>query len=292
MFDDLSKELKYQIKAGGFWIQSIIANVAIFIIVNISNSYESFSHSTHETTSNSILKYLSLSSNLHFDIFHPWVWITHIFTHQSVFHLLWNMLNLYWFSLIVQDLIGRKHAITIFFESGILGGIFFLMASSLLPWSSHQDVIAYGASASVMGLLFAAATISPNYELTLLFIGRVAIKYIAVAFLVLDLLFVGQTQNSGGHAAHIGGALMGYMYIILLRHGYRLSPIDWFTKRKTRQKRISSTSQNLLSGVSVKNKNTTDPELRMNQILDKIKQSGIQSLNMDEKNFLDQFSGK
>ncbi|MEO6191253.1 MAG: rhomboid family intramembrane serine protease [Saprospiraceae bacterium] len=292
MFREIVQDLKYQVRVGGFWVSIILLCALVFIIINFSNSYFIITHREELGFENPILKYISLSSSWSFDLTHIWVWITHLFTHQGFFHILFNMLNLYWFGMIVEDLIGKKHAITIFFEAGLMGGIFFLLSCSLLPWYQNQQIIAYGASSSVMGLIIAAATISPNYNIRLIIIGNVALKYVAIVLLFIDLLFLGQMDNSGGHASHIGGAFLGYVYINLLRNGISLSPSDWFIKpfiasQKNSRYYVPEQKKSIPTYTEIE-----DPENKLNRILEKIKKSGINSLSNEEQKFLDQLAGK
>ncbi len=291
MFSELYKDLKFQYTTGGFWTKVILFSVLVFIIVNISNSYYALTQSSTTSGENLLLKYLSLSSDWKFDLTYIWVWLSHIFTHQSVMHILFNMLNLYWFGNIVEDLIGKQHAKSIFFESAIVGGVFFILATQFLPNYFGITVQAYGASAAVMGLLLAAATISPNYNLRLILFGNVAIKYIALVFVVIDLLFFAQSSNSGGHMAHIGGALMGYVYVKLLQNGIHLSPYSWF---KFNKPRLTNTNRSISTSKPkrIEEDKTLNQDAYLNQLLEKIKRSGLESLTFEEKNFLDQISRK
>lgn len=287
MFDSLWSDLRYQLRTGGFRMWVIVISVFVFVALQISASYHQFSAEKSTEIYHPLLKWLSLSSSWYDDLIHPWVWLTHLFTHQSFFHLLWNMLSLYWFGMIVEDLIGQRHAIRIFVLAGLAGALLFMLSCAIFPWMKYDDHIAYGTSASVMGLLFAAAALSPDYQLTLLLIGRVSIKYIALAWLVLDLLFVGQNSNSGGHAAHIGGALAGYLYIVMLRSGISFNRQSKNALRTRRQ--LSSTRT---AAAPLVKKTETNAEVRLNEILDKIRKNGMASLTEDEKKFLEQLSEK
>ncbi len=283
MFDSLFKDLKYQWTTGNFWVRSIGISVAIFVMLNLVKALFTFQNNgIAGVVYDDIIHSISMSSNWKSNLIQFWVWLTHIYVHEGFFHLLWNMLWLYWFANIVEDLIGARHAKFIFFESAFCGGLFFVIAAQWIPWYQHSEVHAYGASAAVNGMLFAAATISPGYTIRLVLIGDVQIKYIALVVLILDLLFAGQQSNTGGHFAHLGGALWGYLYVILLRRGISMdftSPLK--KKEKTR----------IRKNIRMHKPNTDPPaEDRLNKILDKIHQHGIQSLSSEEKQFLDQKS--
>lgn len=291
MFAELYDDLKYQVRTGGFSVIVILICVAVFIIANVFNSYQTLSNASYIGEQNLFLKYVSLSQDIVFNLKHFWVWITHLFTHVSLFHLLFNMINLYWFGMIVEDLIGNRHLKFIFFLAGIFGGIFFLVSAQLLPWYHGQDVIAYGASSAIMGLIFAATAISPNYNLRLILFGNVSIKYIALVLIVLDLLFIGQNDNSGGRAAHLGGAFFVYFYIFMLRQGIDLTSIFKF-QRKPKMKAVRNIPvYSQTAGTSGQQK-IKKSDYNLDQLLEKIKAKGIQSLTPEEKKFLDQQSNQ
>ncbi len=291
MFSEIIKDVKYQIRIGGPWVRIILLCAAVFFIVNIIKSYFIFSQQGLNTNDyQTILKYIVLSSSIWHNFIFPWVWITHLFVHEGLFHFIWNMVALYWFGLIVEDFIGRRAALIIFFEGGIVGGIFFLLSCQVIPWYQNQGshITAYGASAGIMALLFAAAKISPNYNIRLLLIGNVPIKYLALVLLVLDLLFMSQ-ENTGGHIAHIGGALFGYLYIFLLRKGISLDPGKLFVPKlnSPKKSKYQQKKQQTKKAPIVANDNK---EERLNQILEKIKREGIEVLTAEEKLFLEEMS--
>ncbi|MBK9270393.1 MAG: rhomboid family intramembrane serine protease [Saprospiraceae bacterium] len=290
MFEELGKDIKYQIRTGGIITRLILFCILIFFLLNLLRSYYMISDRGVDTGDfNLLLKYVAMSSDPKFVLLHPWVLITHLFVHMGLFHLLWNMVALHWFGRIVEDLIGSKHLGLIFFEGGLAGGILFMCTAWLVPWLSGAD-LAYGASAAVMALLLAAATISPNYTIRLLLIGPVSIKYLAAALILIDLIFAGQNSNSGGRVAHLGGALFGYLYIFLLRSGISLDPSQWFGSdadikvQKKKAKVVHEEKKKFTKPIP------KDPSDRLDVLLDKIRQHGLDSLTEAEKKELDQIS--
>jgi membrane associated rhomboid family serine protease len=294
MFDSIYKDIQYRIRTGGFWVRCIALCIAVFLIINLVRAYFTFTNDGFPgVLYYDIIHSISLSSTLKHDLYFPWVWITHIFLHEGFFHLLWNMLWLFWIGSIVEDLIGSRHAILIFFETAIAGGIFFIISAALFPWYKGIEVHAYGASAAVTGLLFAAATLSPKYEVRLILIGNVQIKYLALVVLILDLLFAGENTNSGGHFAHIGGAFWGWMYITLLRNGYAMDSWLSLFKRRTKNAASKYTENRRFNSPGKKQSNTPAPipkEEKLNKILDKIKTQGMEKLTSEEKDFLEHIS--
>lgn len=108
MFDSIYKDLKYKIRTGGFWMRCILLNVSIFVLINILKAWFTFQNGTSPGIEYyDIIHSVSLSSEWLYNFTHFWVWITHFFVHEGFFHLLWNMLWLYWLANIVDDLIGK-----------------------------------------------------------------------------------------------------------------------------------------------------------------------------------------
>lgn len=284
MFDSIVKDIRYKLQTGGFWIRCIAICIAVFLLLNILKAWFTFSNDGLAGEAYfDIIYSVSISSEWIDNIWRIWVWLTHIFVHEGFFHLLWNMMWLYWFAAIVEDLIGIRHAKYIFFEAALFGALAFILSAQFIPWYQHMEIHAYGASAAVNGLLFAAATISPTYNIRLLIFGNVQLKYLALVILILDILFAGQNSNTGGHFAHLGGALWGYLYIVLLRKGVDMDVLKLITfqQKKKKHKTIPFHRKPKMHG------NEKPAEDRLNQILDKIHKQGIQALSEDEKSFLD-----
>ncbi|MBK8956678.1 MAG: rhomboid family intramembrane serine protease [Saprospiraceae bacterium] len=287
MFDSILKDIRYKLKTGGFWIQCIAICIVVFLLLNVLKAWFTFSNGGIAGVAYyDIIHSVSLSSEWMDNVWHIWVWLTHIFVHEGFFHLLWNMMWLYWFAGIVEDLIGHRHSKYIFFEAALFGALVFLISAQFIPWYKHIEVHAYGASAAVNGLLFAAATISPTYNIRLFIFGNVQLKYLAMIILVLDILFAGQNSNSGGHFAHLGGALWGYLYIVFLRKGIQMDFIQQFSIPKSTKKSRTVKFQKRESG----HDSEKPGEDRLNKILDKIHKQGIQALSEEERSFLDRRS--
>jgi len=252
----------------------------------------------------SFTKYISLNESMVFNFTHPWVFVTHAFTHFSFFHILFNMLWLYWFGRILGDLLGDKHILPIYIL-GIIAGIVFFWISANYVFPNPGPTIAYGASAAVMAIIVAAGFTSPDYTISLIFIGPVRIKYIVLVLIILDLLAVSNLNNTGGHLAHLGGALMGGLVVTGLRNGYDLStPIDRIinkivsifepSERRKPKKRSPLKVSFKADERHARSGSRTDDAAeqyssadRLDEILDKIKQKGMASLSKEEKDFLE-----
>ncbi|MEJ5993082.1 rhomboid family intramembrane serine protease [Pedobacter sp. Du54] len=200
--------------------------------------------------------------------------LTYQFFHDGLFHILFNMLWLYWIGQIFLDFLKPRQFHFVYIGGGIFGALFFMLLFNFVPAFSAQKATLIGSSASVMAILGATTTLVPDYSFRLLLIGEVKLKYLALAYVFLDILGTAG-DNAGGSIAHLGGALFGFIFIKLLQNGK-----DWSTifKRKPKLK-------------VVRNKAPEKSEIFVNQkdidaILDKISKSGYDQLSKEEKETL------
>ncbi len=275
----------------------IVINLIVFVVLGLmrlillleSGSFESF------------LAYLVLSNDWVYDLTHPWVFVTNLFVHLEFFHLLWNMLFLYWFGRIVGDLLGDRHIHPLYFLGGIFGNVVLLLFFVLVP-SFHTGYIpSYGASAAVMSIVMASGMIAPDYEMNLLLIGRVKLKYVVLAIISIDVLTMGSLHNTGGHIAHLGGVLFGWFYIYALRNGWQIAPnflMNLFDRTAPEQEEpkreavVMSLNQFKKAQNSKPEQHVVDLDAQVDHILDKISKRGIDSLTSAEYKILEEASKK
>jgi len=299
MFESIWKDVKYQLSRGTRLNQLMLVNVMVFIVVLLVRIGFNIAYGATQNSFFSFTELLSFHSEPIYLVKHPWILITHMFLHVGVWHLIWNMLMLYWFGNIVGDLIGNKAILPLYIFSGLIGALAIFIFSRLFSYPS-ATVVAYGASAAVMGFILGATIIAPDYLMHLLLLGPVKLKYIALVVIFLDLVGLAENSNTGGHIGHLGGALGGVVFIWWLRNGYSLpdwsfkkSPAEIIPMRKT--VKVPSAKGNEHKSRTDKNPSRltkeSDPELKENEIdriLDKIRNHGISSLTSEERNTLDQ----
>lgn len=310
MFKSISEDIKQQFAFGNRITRLIIVNTFVFIAINLVNLFYLLSSGFNmEGGTSSFLKYLALSSDLSFDVMHPWVFLTHMFLHIGFTHFLFNMLYLYWFGRIVGDFLGDHRIYPLYLVSGLTGALFFLLTAPIYGSSDvlgSVPTIAYGASAAVMGIVAASGTIAPDYEIRMMFIGSVRLKYIVLIIILLDIFAFGSMANFGGHAAHIGGALFGYLFVIILQRGTDiLEPVNQFfgwlkslisddSKPRKKKSKLFTRHKQSSKGqhASDKAKRPRSEQAKLDDILEKIKLNGYNNLSAEEKEFLFQASKK
>ena len=243
----------------------------------------------------SIRTWLGMPSNLSLLITRPWTVVTHAFVHGDFFHILFNMMWFYWFGKIIQEFLGSDKVIALF-GMGILGGVLaFIGAYNMIPQFSQVSSIAtiVGASAGVTAAVIGAAVYFPNYTMYLMFIGPVKIKYIALVSVFLSLLGTRGTINPGGEFAHLGGALMGWLYMSQLKKGsdiggWVITSVNFIKSLFKPQPKIKVTHRagNRRPSKRASKSKPSDsitPQSDIDAILDKISEKGYESLTKEEK---------
>jgi membrane associated rhomboid family serine protease len=278
----------------------ILINTVIFLIVNVIGLF-TYLFAAGQTADSGISlsiigQYLALPSSLEALATKPWTIFTYMFLQEDFMHILFNLIMLYFGGLLFVEYLGEKRLLWTYLVGGISGALFFLSAFNIFPVFEpiKGSSVALGASASVLAIIIAVATYVPEYKVHLLFFGRVKLKYLAVIFVVIDLLSI-QSGNPGGHIAHLGGAFWGFLYAILLKNGtdiYRflnfsgLSPIKknrFSTENRNYKRPYSDDEYNAIKKKS---------QAKIDEILDKISKSGYSSLTKEEKELLFKTSKK
>ncbi|MEZ5032083.1 MAG: rhomboid family intramembrane serine protease [Saprospiraceae bacterium] len=299
MLQSILEDVRREFRMGNMVTRLVIVNIVGFLTINLIRLVLWLGNAgVVHPVYYQIRKYLTLSSEPWFDLTHPWVLITSIFLHEGFWHLLWNMLFLFWFGRIVGDLIGNHRVMPLYLLGGIFAGLIFILSAQFLPFGNHGEVYALGASGAVMALVVAAGMIAPDYGIHLIIIGEVRLKYIVAVLVVLDLISLANDSNTGGHFAHLGGAFFGYLFIVLIREGIDLSTgvnslmasiIGLFQPAQQKKgPRLVYVQEN---GKRKKtSRNEVNPQKKLDDILEKIKQKGIESLSAEERDFLEKQS--
>jgi len=256
-------------------------NVAVFLLINITQVFAKTFFNTN------IIKYYSqeyllLPASLPKLLTHFWTPVTYMFMHADIWHILFNMLWFYWFGQIFEEYLGKKRTLGLYFMGGLAGAFLFVFSYNVFPIFTHTNEAAtnvlLGASASVMAIMVATATLLPDYTISLILIGPVKLKWLVLFFIILD--FLGITGlNAGGELSHLGGALVGFLYIKQLQKGN-----DWIgniTKLFKPQPKLKVVSNN-----QSRKAYDLPRQEEIDLILDKISRSGYDSLSKQEKEIL------
>lgn len=279
--NNIFSEIRSNYKAGNSFTKLLYINLSFFIIYTlIWVPYPEI-----EKTIN----YLAFPSKTEILIHKPWTFLSYMFIHTDPLHILSNMVFLYFGSKLFLQHFNNKQLITTYILGGICGAIFFKLLFNIFPeyptFNAEKPLI--GASAGVFAIMIAATTYRPNSLIPLPFIGNVKLKHIAWVAIILFYIGIGNSDNPGGHIAHLGGALFGYIYIKQLQKGN-----DFSTGFSNFFERLVNTFKNKRKLKTVHKRAKTDYEFNsgksaqqkeIDKILEKISKSGYESLSKEEK---------
>lgn len=293
IIDDLISRFRNENIVGKY----IYVNVAVYVTIALVGVFATLFNAVLPIAE--VVRLLELPASLARLLYQPWALVTYMFMHEGFMHILWNMLALYGFGRIFLNFYSTRHFVGIYFLGGIVGGLFFVAAYNIFPYFEPIVGNAYlvGASAAVMAVITAAALRSPNTTVNLLVFGQMRLIVLAAITVGVSFLLL-SSDNAGGNFAHIGGALTGAVFAIMLNKGRDVTTlvnaaadflVKLFTKIKALFKRKPKMTFTRTEGAA---KHSTDydynarrreKENEMNIILEKVKRSGYSSLTDDEK---------
>lgn len=266
----ISQNITSQLKSGNklYWIIGI--NIVVFLVALVFPG---------------ILQFLLLSASISALQSHFWTPITYMFTSDGFLGLIFNMLWLYWMGQIFEEFLGNKRILGLYLSGGLVGTIFFIAAYTLIPSLAQSNVFGLyaisGVSASVITIMVATTTLLPNHTV-IVFIWPVKLKWLMLAYAILDLLNLYRGIGIGVVITHLGGALIGFVYIKLLQRGYDwISSITNFFKTGPKLSKLKVVARN-----NEKKGPSRPRQEDVDRILDKISNTGYESLNKEEKEIL------
>ncbi len=223
--------------------------------------------------------------------FGVWQLITYMFMHANFMHLLFNMLALWMFGMELENTWGSRKFILYYLICG-LGAAFTQLFISPMFGAAGPTV---GASGAIYGVLIAYGILFPDRPIFIYFLLPIKARYFVILYILIELFSgVTGTQDGVAHFAHLGGAAVGFIMLMLDQRG-----IEWkrlFPRKSPRyvQPMYHYTSPRVSSREDISDATYEDlskgeggpNQQRLDEILDKINQSGYQSLTEEEKQFL------
>lgn len=262
----------------------IALNVLVFILDGLSLAL----------FGNSMADWFQLPKDLMEFFGQPWSIVTYSFFHAGLGHIFWNMIMLYFAGRIFLNLFDNQRFINVYFLGVIVGGIIFLLSYNVFPTLLNTNTALIGASAGVTSVLIFVCAYLPNQEVRIIFFN-VKLWYVGAFFVLIDLVQIPYGGNVGGRLAHLGGALLGYIYARQLLKGNDIG--SGFTKFRDvivqlfKSKGKKGPLKTVYKKNTYKSKGSMDYDKQAHQrkidtILDKISKSGYESLSKAEKDFL------
>ncbi|AWG21577.1 rhomboid family intramembrane serine protease [Flavobacterium faecale] len=281
---NILEDLKLQYKIGGIAHQLIYWNVGCFL-VSLILFYQS------QIGDFDFPFWIALKTDPTPFLYAPWTFLTYAFFHDGVLHLFFNMMVLNFSSQLFLTYFTQKQFLGLYFLSAIFAGFVFVGSYYFLNVSSGI----VGASAAIMAILVAATTYQPLMNVRLMLIGNVKLWHITAVILIMDLMQF-RLGNTGGHISHLSGAFFGFVFFKMLQNGYDLSMpvtavIDFFSNlfrksNKTPFKKVHKNYTKPVEKPTARVVTKDKSQQQIDEILDKISQSGYDSLTKDEKEFL------
>ncbi|MGE0089483.1 MAG: rhomboid family intramembrane serine protease [Bacteroidales bacterium] len=284
----IADEIKQSFKSGSTLTKLIYINLTIFLVVKLIGVFY-FLFKIDDGFS--LVNWLAVPADLTNLIHKPWTIFSYMFLHEDFLHILFNVLWLYWFGQIFLHYFDQKKLVSIYLLGGVAGAFIYILTFNIFPVFADILPVSYalGASASVIAIVIAVSVYAPNHTIHLLFIGPVRLKYIALITILIDIISIAST-NAGGHLAHLGGAMFGYFYIVQLKRGNNITRffdrfMDWIFSIFKPKPKIKITYKRPANDIEY-NKANAQKQAEIDKILDKIAQSGYESLTKKEKEVL------
>lgn len=261
----------------------IAVNAGVFILLRLSAivGLLTVDPAIHSAT----MRMFEMPSRLEALAMRPWTVLTYSWAQYDVMHILFNMLWLYWFGTIMLQVGQYRRVLPLYLLGGLGGALLYLVAMNTLPLFAGVSGSLIGSSAAVICIVTFTAIMHPDYEIGLLLLGRISIKWIAVITIGIDLLGI-TSGNIGGHISHLGGVAVGALAALMLkRHGADICApvnraIDRLTVMTSRRRRPKAKR-------APNPKPSGKPDMAtIDAILDKIKKSGYSSLTARERQIL------
>lgn len=272
--------LKSRYLKGNIVEKIIYINIAIFILTLLFSVFQGL----YKGQINWFVDWFSLDNDYNSLLKKPWSIITYGFLHADFLHILTNLIVLYFIGNLFVEYFTQKQLLSFYLLGTFFGGLLFIFSQNYFPLFEGKSSLLIGASAGISAIFIGIATYIPNYQLKLRFIGFVKLWHLAAIWISLDLIgLIG--DNAGGHFAHLGGSLFGFLYVTKASNTdiHLFDKIaSLFKKKRVPLKTVHKSEKKTTNTV----KNTDITQQQINTILDKISKSGYDTLTKSEKDFL------
>ena len=263
----------------------MLINIAVFLAIMLSRTLFFLFQLPTGFIGIAIYK-LSLPSDFASILHQPWAFVTYMFLHQEFFHILFNMLVLYWLGKLFTEYLGNDKLWATYILGGLSGALLYVIAYNLFPAFASSGARLMGASAGVIAVMVAVATLLPDYTVFLLFFGPVRLKYVAIFSILLYAISI-PDGNAGGNIAHLGGALFGFIMIRQKKKGNDITAwLEKLFKRNQKPRMKVASKKRAYNTETEYNEEKKNRQEMIDKILDKISQSGYSSLSKEEKEIL------
>jgi membrane associated rhomboid family serine protease len=274
-----------------------VLNIIFFLVLLVIKTAVAVNTNSEAIFYSEVFNWFRLPASLEKTGERPWTVLTYMFSDIELFRIISNMLWLWVFGSVLQALTGNKKLIPVYIYGGISGAVFFILTGNLFPSSGMVagNMWLLGANPAVMAVAAAATMISPGYRFFSHLNGGIPLWIITIVYMGIDLAAVSR-QPVAYPIAHAGGALAGFLFVMLLRN--KIDGSTWMNNLYNRainlfnpnkSKRKNSIKEKVFYNAgnrSPYNKTSHITQQRVDEILDKISQKGYSHLTREEKDIL------
>ena len=273
-------DIKYRYKNGSIVEKIIYINIAVFVLSLLITVFQGL----YKNEANFIIEWFSLQDNVRELLTKPWSILTYGFLHAGFIHILFNLIALYFIGNLFVQYFTQKQLLNFYLLGTFFGGLFYLFSQNYFPLFEGKNSNLVGASAGVSAIFVGIATYIPNYQLKFPLIGYLKLWHITAFWVGLDVLgLIG--PNAGGHFAHLGGSVFGFLYVYKASNKEITLFSDFLSFFKSKKKPLKTVYKS-----GNRKQSTTDfrhlEQKQVDAILDKISKSGYDTLTKEEKEFL------
>ncbi|MEE2771632.1 MAG: rhomboid family intramembrane serine protease [Bacteroidota bacterium] len=295
-----SDKLRYKMQTATITEKLIAINVLVFVLFFLIRTIAFL----FQTSGDFLMQWFVFPDDPMEFLLKPWSIITYSFLHAGIWHILSNMLILYFSGIYFLNYFSPKRLLNYYFLGVIIGALVYMASYNLFPvFQANGKSYLIGASAGVMAVLIGIATYIPNMRVRLMFLGSIKFWWIAAFLVIVDIVQI-PMGNAGGHFAHLGGAALGYIYTTQLQKGNDIGKwfenlmdgiANLFKPKSERRAKMKTVYRNKTQRAKTTTSRTSSASSRLNKdekqkkvdaILDKISKSGYDSLTKAEKDFL------
>lgn len=287
---NIGDQIRQSFRVANALTRLIYINIGVFLLVKIIGVI--FFLMNRGELDEVVRNFLSLPADMGTLIRQPWTLLTYMFLHYDLFHILFNMLWLFWFGRIFLEYLDARKLTAVYLVGGLVGGALFIGAYNVFPAfeSIASSSNALGASAAVLAIVMVISFYVPDYKVYLWFIGPVKIRYIALATIVIDILSI-RGGNAGGHIAHLGGALFGILYAGQLKKGKDMVRgfnrfldrlVNWFKPKPRMRVKYKKPPGRPETDLEYNTRKAAEQQ-EIDRILEKISTRGYGALTKEEK---------
>jgi len=277
--NNLLNQIQQRFRSATIVEKIIFINISVFAIAFLTKAF----FSLMQWSEDPFFSWFALSADFSSFTTKPWTIITYGFLHGDFWHILFNLMVLFYFGNLFLDFFSKRDFLIYYFLGIVFGGIIYMLSYNTFPALKTNTAYLVGASAGVTAILVGIATKIPNYAMNFRFIGSVKLWYIAVGFIMLDIIQI-PVSNTGGHLAHLGGAFIGFILTTQTKKDKGIT--NFFTNlfKPKKQNPLKTVYKKPKPQQNVKNSNAH--QRKIDEILDKISKSGYETLTKEEKDFL------